>query len=178
MSPQEKFRADQTVVELADLLPATDYSVTLYALYEEDPSDPVTAVATTCKSIPKCCFCPVPAVLFDSLDSFPSLTVILICPNEIIKVIISSLTSPHSPSSATNECSVSYGHPQHAEGELGARSQRRPRPQDHLQHQPRQRRQAGHFRKHTMCPVTKHLSCFLPCFISSFRAAHTDFNTD
>lgn len=47
---QEKFNADQTVVELADLLPATDYSVTLYALYDEEPSDPVTAVATTCKT--------------------------------------------------------------------------------------------------------------------------------
>ncbi|KAE8293092.1 Collagen alpha-1(XIV) chain Undulin Precursor [Larimichthys crocea] len=44
---EEKFNADQTVVELADLLPATDYSVTLYALYDEEPSDPVTAVATT-----------------------------------------------------------------------------------------------------------------------------------
>lgn len=49
---QEKFSADQTVVELAGLLPATDYSVTLYALYDEDPSDPVTAVATTCKTFP------------------------------------------------------------------------------------------------------------------------------
>ncbi|KAM9351295.1 collagen alpha-1(XX) chain-like [Symphorus nematophorus] len=44
---EEKFSAEQTVVELAELLPATDYSVTLYALYDEDPSDPVTAVATT-----------------------------------------------------------------------------------------------------------------------------------
>ncbi|KAF3696515.1 Collagen alpha-1(XX) chain Precursor [Channa argus] len=44
---EEKFGADQTVVELDGLLPATDYSVTLYALYDEDPSDPVTAVATT-----------------------------------------------------------------------------------------------------------------------------------
>ncbi|KAG8002937.1 Collagen alpha-1(XX) chain, partial [Nibea albiflora] len=44
---EEKFNADQTVVELAHLLPATDYSVTLYALYDEEPSDPVTAVATT-----------------------------------------------------------------------------------------------------------------------------------
>lgn len=52
---QEKFSAEQTVVELAELLPATDYSVTLYALYEEDPSDPVTAVATTCKIFPKLC---------------------------------------------------------------------------------------------------------------------------
>uniref|UniRef100_A0AAQ6ID77 Solute carrier family 35 member C2 n=1 Tax=Anabas testudineus TaxID=64144 RepID=A0AAQ6ID77_ANATE len=40
---EEKFSADQTVVELGGLLPATDYSVTLYALYDEDPSDPVTA---------------------------------------------------------------------------------------------------------------------------------------
>ncbi|XP_069383332.1 collagen alpha-1(XX) chain isoform X2 [Paralichthys olivaceus] len=44
---EEKFSADQTVLELAGLLPETDYSVTLYALYDEDPSDPVTAVATT-----------------------------------------------------------------------------------------------------------------------------------
>ncbi|KAF0036624.1 hypothetical protein F2P81_011936 [Scophthalmus maximus] len=44
---EEKFSADQTMVELAGLLPETDYSVTLYALYDEDPSDPVTAVATT-----------------------------------------------------------------------------------------------------------------------------------
>nr|XP_046251575.1 collagen alpha-1(XX) chain isoform X2 [Scatophagus argus] len=44
---EEKFSAEQTVVELMDLLPATDYSVTLYALYDEDPSDPVTAIATT-----------------------------------------------------------------------------------------------------------------------------------
>ena len=49
--PQVKFGADQTDVELEDLMPATDYSVTLYALYEDDPSDPVTAVATTCKSL-------------------------------------------------------------------------------------------------------------------------------
>lgn len=52
---QEKFSAEQTVVELAELLPATDYSVTLYALYDEDPSDPVTAVATTCKTFHKLC---------------------------------------------------------------------------------------------------------------------------
>ncbi|KAM8863642.1 collagen alpha-1(XX) chain-like isoform 2-T2 [Spinachia spinachia] len=45
---EEKFSAEQIGgVELAGLLPATDYSVTLYALYDEDPSDPVTAVATT-----------------------------------------------------------------------------------------------------------------------------------
>uniref|UniRef100_A0A665VWB7 Uncharacterized protein n=1 Tax=Echeneis naucrates TaxID=173247 RepID=A0A665VWB7_ECHNA len=43
----EKFSAAQTVVELKGLLPETDYSVTLYALYDEDPSDPVTAVAAT-----------------------------------------------------------------------------------------------------------------------------------
>ncbi|XP_019907166.2 collagen alpha-1(XIV) chain isoform X2 [Esox lucius] len=42
-----KFGADQTDVVLSGLLPETDYSVTLYALYDEDPSDPVTAVATT-----------------------------------------------------------------------------------------------------------------------------------
>lgn len=48
MSPvQERFGAEQTAVELLELLPATDYSVTLYALYNEEPSDPVTATATT-----------------------------------------------------------------------------------------------------------------------------------
>lgn len=76
MSPQEKFRAEQTVVELAELLPATDYSVTLYALYDEDPSDPVTAVATTCKSLPKCSFfsllVPFPAALSYSRVSLPT----------------------------------------------------------------------------------------------------------
>ncbi|XP_076019441.1 collagen alpha-1(XX) chain-like [Genypterus blacodes] len=44
---EEKFGADQTLVELAGLIPDTDYSVTLYALYDEDPSDPVTTVAAT-----------------------------------------------------------------------------------------------------------------------------------
>ncbi|KAG7472303.1 hypothetical protein MATL_G00107490 [Megalops atlanticus] len=42
-----KFGPDQTDVELGGLMPETDYSVTLYALYDEDPSDPVTAIATT-----------------------------------------------------------------------------------------------------------------------------------
>ncbi|KAJ8016527.1 hypothetical protein DPEC_G00008170 [Dallia pectoralis] len=42
-----KFGADQTDVVLSGLMPETDYSVTLYALYDEDPSDPVTAIATT-----------------------------------------------------------------------------------------------------------------------------------
>ncbi|XP_029520281.1 collagen alpha-1(XX) chain isoform X1 [Oncorhynchus nerka] len=42
-----KFGADQTDVMLGGLIPVTDYSVTLYALYDEDPSDPVTAIATT-----------------------------------------------------------------------------------------------------------------------------------
>lgn len=46
---QEKFSAGQTVVELAGLLPETDYSVTLYALYDEEPSDPVTSVSRTRK---------------------------------------------------------------------------------------------------------------------------------
>uniref|UniRef100_A0A3Q2CST6 Collagen alpha-1(XIV) chain-like n=1 Tax=Cyprinodon variegatus TaxID=28743 RepID=A0A3Q2CST6_CYPVA len=44
---EEKFSAGQTGVELAGLLPETDYSITLYALYDEDPSDPVTSVART-----------------------------------------------------------------------------------------------------------------------------------
>uniref|UniRef100_A0A8B9KZI4 Collagen alpha-1(XX) chain n=1 Tax=Astyanax mexicanus TaxID=7994 RepID=A0A8B9KZI4_ASTMX len=42
-----KFGADETDVELQDLMPSTDYSVTLYALYDEEPSDPITAVAST-----------------------------------------------------------------------------------------------------------------------------------
>ncbi|TSM04846.1 Collagen alpha-1(XIV) chain [Bagarius yarrelli] len=42
-----KFRADQTDVKLQDLMPSTDYSVTVYALYEDEPSDPITAIATT-----------------------------------------------------------------------------------------------------------------------------------
>ncbi|KAI4901523.1 hypothetical protein NFI96_033440 [Prochilodus magdalenae] len=42
-----KFGADETDVELQDLMPSTDYSITLYAMYDEEPSDPVTAVATT-----------------------------------------------------------------------------------------------------------------------------------
>ena len=46
---QEKVDAGQSVVDLSGLQPATDYSVTLYALYDEDASDPVTAVATTRK---------------------------------------------------------------------------------------------------------------------------------
>uniref|UniRef100_A0A3P9N8M6 Solute carrier family 35 member C2 n=1 Tax=Poecilia reticulata TaxID=8081 RepID=A0A3P9N8M6_POERE len=44
---EEKFSAGQTVVDLAGLLPETDYSVTLYALYDEEPSDPVTSVSRT-----------------------------------------------------------------------------------------------------------------------------------
>ncbi|XP_077577663.1 collagen alpha-1(XX) chain-like [Stigmatopora nigra] len=44
---EEKFGAERTMSELSGLLPSTDYSVTLYALYDEDSSDPVTAVATT-----------------------------------------------------------------------------------------------------------------------------------
>ncbi|KAF7653394.1 hypothetical protein LDENG_00083650 [Lucifuga dentata] len=44
---EEKFGADQTVVELEGLIPSTDYSITLYALYDEEPSDPITTVATT-----------------------------------------------------------------------------------------------------------------------------------
>ncbi|XP_021329303.2 solute carrier family 35 member C2 isoform X3 [Danio rerio] len=42
-----KFGPAQTDVELVDLIPSTDYSVTLYALYDEDPSDPITAIGTT-----------------------------------------------------------------------------------------------------------------------------------
>lgn len=49
LPPQVKFGADQTDVEFEDLMPAMDYSVTLYALYDDDPSDPVTAIGTTCK---------------------------------------------------------------------------------------------------------------------------------
>ncbi|CAL8279625.1 unnamed protein product [Boreogadus saida] len=42
-----RFGADQTSVELVGLIPATDYSVTLYALYDEEPSDPITAQGAT-----------------------------------------------------------------------------------------------------------------------------------
>uniref|UniRef100_A0A9J7ZIC3 Solute carrier family 35 member C2 n=1 Tax=Cyprinus carpio carpio TaxID=630221 RepID=A0A9J7ZIC3_CYPCA len=42
-----KFGPAQTDVELVDLMPSTDYSVTLYALYDEEPSDPITAIGTT-----------------------------------------------------------------------------------------------------------------------------------
>ncbi|XP_066558755.1 collagen alpha-1(XX) chain [Amia ocellicauda] len=42
-----KFGPEKTDVELAGLLPSTDYSVTVYALYDEDPSDPITAMART-----------------------------------------------------------------------------------------------------------------------------------
>ncbi|XP_048872828.1 collagen alpha-1(XIV) chain isoform X3 [Brienomyrus brachyistius] len=42
-----KFGPEQTDVELTGLMPSTDYSVTLYALYDEDPSDPSTAMAST-----------------------------------------------------------------------------------------------------------------------------------
>ncbi|XP_072569190.1 collagen alpha-1(XX) chain isoform X2 [Paramormyrops kingsleyae] len=42
-----KFGLEQTDVELTGLMPSTDYSVTLYALYDEDASDPSTAMATT-----------------------------------------------------------------------------------------------------------------------------------
>ncbi|XP_069035505.1 collagen alpha-1(XX) chain isoform X2 [Lepisosteus oculatus] len=42
-----KFGAEQTDVEISGLQPSTDYSITLYALYNEDPSDPITAMAAT-----------------------------------------------------------------------------------------------------------------------------------
>ncbi|KAJ8257560.1 hypothetical protein GJAV_G00186960 [Gymnothorax javanicus] len=42
-----KFSADETDIELEGLMSETDYSVTLYALFDEDSSDPITAVATT-----------------------------------------------------------------------------------------------------------------------------------
>ncbi|MBN3321774.1 COEA1 protein, partial [Atractosteus spatula] len=42
-----KFSAEQTDVEISGLQPSTDYSITLYALYNEDPSDPITAMAAT-----------------------------------------------------------------------------------------------------------------------------------
>ncbi|XP_055079090.1 collagen alpha-1(XIV) chain [Periophthalmus magnuspinnatus] len=44
---EEKLSPSLTEVTLEDLLPSTDYSVTLYALYDDEPSEPLTAVATT-----------------------------------------------------------------------------------------------------------------------------------
>ena len=49
---QLRFGADQTSVELVGLIPATDYSVTLYALYDEEPSDPITAQGATGNTSP------------------------------------------------------------------------------------------------------------------------------
>ncbi|XP_028308254.1 collagen alpha-1(XX) chain isoform X2 [Gouania willdenowi] len=49
---EEKFGGEQRLVELEGLLAATDYSITLYALYDEEPSDPVTAIGTTLPLLP------------------------------------------------------------------------------------------------------------------------------
>ncbi|KAK7884037.1 hypothetical protein WMY93_027160 [Mugilogobius chulae] len=46
---EEKLGPSLTEVTLEDLLPSTDYSVTLYALYDDEPSEPLTAIATTRK---------------------------------------------------------------------------------------------------------------------------------
>ncbi|XP_072315739.1 collagen alpha-1(XIV) chain, partial [Eucyclogobius newberryi] len=43
----EKLSPALTELTLEDLLPSTDYSVTLYALYEDEPSEPLTAIAAT-----------------------------------------------------------------------------------------------------------------------------------
>lgn len=65
---QERFGAEQTAVELQELLPATDYSVTLYALYNEEPSDPVTAAAATCERTPLFTSSPQFDTIFCNLD--------------------------------------------------------------------------------------------------------------
>lgn len=46
---QVKLSSDVTELRLDDLIPDTEYTVTVYALYGEEAGDPVTNQQTTCE---------------------------------------------------------------------------------------------------------------------------------
>lgn len=49
--PQIRLSDAVTELELDGLIPNTEYTVTVYAMYGDDASDPVTNQATTCKHL-------------------------------------------------------------------------------------------------------------------------------